>query len=111
MDKKILLLIFLLFSIFPVSAQSPEIEITGTITSEEEPVPFASVGLQGTSYGGITNEQGFFSLKKVLAGNYTLVVSVVGFQEYKKTVGVGPEKVSLKINLVKTQQRLREVVI
>lgn len=43
---------------------------------------FATVYLKGTNYGGTTNEEGIYHLQAP-AGEYTLVVSAIGY----KTVG------------------------
>ena len=40
-----------------------------------EAVMFASVTLEGTSFGVSTDVEGYYSLSRVPAGNYTLVVS------------------------------------
>jgi len=57
------------------------------LTDSNKPVENASVGLKGTSYGTITNEDGHFKLK-VPAGNYTLVVSHVGAKSQEFPVAV-----------------------
>lgn len=108
---KLLFICFYLMGLLPGLAQNATGEIAGLIVSEGEPVSFAAVGLKGTSLGTTSDEKGNFHLKSLPAGTYEMVVSAVGFQEIKKTVGVGAEKVLLKINLTKTQQRFREVVI
>ena len=48
------------------------------ISTEKETVDFATVYLKGTTYGGTTNEQGIYHLKAP-AGDYTLVVSAIGY--------------------------------
>ncbi len=112
MDKRIqfFVLIFLSF-VFPALAQVAPGEISGKIMADGEAVGFASVGLQGTSFGQTTNEQGEFHLKNIPAGTYVLVISAVNFKEFKKTVGVGAEKVKVLVTLQKTEQRLQEVVV
>ena len=59
------------------------------ISTEKETVDFATVYLKGTTYGGTTNEQGIYHLKAP-AGDYTLVVSAIGY----KTVEKGPDRIS-----------------
>lgn len=55
--------------------------ISGKILStEKEIVDFATVYLKGTNYGGTTNEEGIYHLKAP-AGNYTLVVSAIGYKQ------------------------------
>src|SRR5690606_289122 len=74
-------------------------------------VGFALIGLKGTSFGTTADENGNFALQNVPEGNYELAVSALGFQNYKKTIGVGAEKVALRIELKKSNRELQEVVI
>ena len=53
------------------------------ISTEKETVDFATVYLKGTSYGGTTNQEGLYHIKAP-AGDYTLVVSAVGIQRWRK---------------------------
>lgn len=54
--------------------------ISGKILStEKEVVDFATVYLKGTGYGGITNHEGIYHVSAP-AGDYTLVVSAVGYK-------------------------------
>ena len=55
------------------------------ISTEKETVDFATVYLKGTTYGGTTNEQGIYHLKAP-AGDYTLVVSAIGYKTVEKPV-------------------------
>jgi len=58
------LLFFCVFTIFPVTAQ---IFLSGKILdkSTREPLPYATVGVQGTDRGTITNEDGRFQIQLV----------------------------------------------
>ncbi|MDG2208999.1 MAG: TonB-dependent receptor [Flavobacteriales bacterium] len=44
-----------------------------------EPVMFASVSLEGTAFGVMTDDDGYYSLSRVPAGNYRLVISSMEF--------------------------------
>ena len=60
--------------------------ISGKILStEKEVVDFATVYLKGTGYGGITNQEGIYHVSAP-AGDYTLVVSAVGYKTVEKPV-------------------------
>ncbi len=62
--------------------------ISGKLTSDEgKPVDFATVALEGTQYGCFSDVKGFFNLK-VPAGQYTLVVSAIGYKTVKQSVVV-----------------------
>ena len=61
-------------------------QLSGKITStEKETVDFATVYLEGTSFGCVTDHEGIYHLKAP-AGNYTLVVSAVGYRTIKQNV-------------------------
>ncbi|MCB0515006.1 MAG: carboxypeptidase-like regulatory domain-containing protein [Chitinophagales bacterium] len=87
--KKFLFFVILCFASVSAFAQSGE--ITGKVTDAEtgEAVPFASVfiELNGLPVGATTDLDGFYSIKPVPPGSYTLTVSFVGYQT-STTTGV-----------------------
>ena len=107
---------FLLLSIFHLSPPSAHAEKRGIISgkilsTEKEIVDFATVYLKGTTYGGTTNEEGLFHLKAP-AGNYTLVVSAIGYQTVEKEVRLTTgEWVKHTITITPRSTELEEVVI
>ena len=106
-------LLFLLLSV-SLSARSQRGGgmISGRIIStEKETVDFATVYLKGTSYGGITNQEGLYHIKAP-AGDYTLVVSAVGYTKVEKKVKlVNDERMKLNITIAPETQQLDEVTI
>ncbi|WP_285008278.1 TonB-dependent receptor [Pedobacter faecalis] len=63
--------------------------IKGRITTSDGSIaPFVSVSLRGTPYGAMTNEDGEYQIRRVPAGQYTLVVSAVGLYPKEKEVTV-----------------------
>ena len=68
--------------------------------STGEAIMFASVSLEGTSHGVITDVSGFYSLSKVPAGEYTLVVSSIEYENIKETVNIISGKVLTKSYLL-----------
>lgn len=107
---------FLLLSIFHLSPPFAHAEERGIISgkilsTEKEIVDFATVYLKGTTYGGTTNEEGLFHLKAP-AGNYTLVVSAIGYQTVEKEVRLTTgEQVKHTITITPRSTELEEVVI
>lgn len=87
--------------------------ISGIITNSEskKPVPRASIFLGNSSVGSATTEDGKYTLSGIRPGQYTLVVTVLGFETYNKTVLVGREPIRLDIQLAQKPLMLREVVI
>ena len=113
---KATIITFLLLSIFHLSPPSAHAEERGIISgkilsTEKEIVDFATVYLKGTTYGGTTNEEGLFHLKAP-AGNYTLVVSAIGYQTVEKEVRLTTgEQVKHTITITPRSTELEEVVI
>jgi TonB-dependent starch-binding outer membrane protein SusC len=72
-------LLFLFFLSMTVIGFAQKIQVTGKVTDEKgESLPSASVVIQGTTNGTITDETGSFTLKDVPA-TAKLVVSFIGF--------------------------------
>jgi outer membrane cobalamin receptor len=93
-------------------AQDGSAIVSGKILStEKEIVDFATVYLKGTTYGGTTDREGIYHLK-VPAGNYTLVVSAIGYktveQQVKLTAG---ERKKQNITISPQATELDEVVV
>lgn len=89
-----------------------ETMISGKILStEKEIVDFATVYLKGTNYGGTTNEEGIYHLKAP-AGNYTLVVSAIGYTTVEKAVRlIDGERTKQNMTISPQVEELDEVVV
>ena len=99
--------------ILPVTVKAQgEAMISGKILStEKEIVDFATVYLKGTNYGGTTNEEGIYHLKAP-AGNYTLVVSAIGYKTVEKQVRlIDGQRVKQNITITPQVEELDEVVV
>jgi hypothetical protein len=105
---KLLLLLFLL----PLSAFS-QITISGKVATSvsHEGIGKVSVFLSNSSYGTETAEDGTFKLFGVKPGQYDLVASSVGFEEYKQTILVGRDPINIDITMLPKVKQLRGVVI
>jgi hypothetical protein len=105
---------FILFCLlFPCTVFAQNGIITGIVTSADskKPIVGASVFLSNSAVGTATNDRGFYTLANVRPGQYTLVVSILGFKDYDKTVLVGPEPIKMDIQMEPKPLELREVVI
>lgn len=106
---KNLILLFMLFTA-TLSAQD-DYTISGTIKdiSDGETLFGASVFLEGTTIGGTTNEYGFYSITAP-KGNYTFVISYIGYTEIREQLVLGSDqKMNFEIKELSTQ--LDEVVV
>jgi hypothetical protein len=106
-NRFLLLLLFL-----PLSVYS-QITISGKVTTSvsHEGIGKVTVFLSNSSYGTETGEDGSFSLVGVKPGQYDLVASSVGYQDYSQTILVGKEPLNITIPLMPKVNQLRGVVI
>ena len=98
----------LLLSISFMYAQ--QLNIKGTVTDKRlnEPIIGASVLVEGTSNGTITDMDGNFSLKNVSKGN-VLKISYIGYQPQQTTIN--GNQTTFNIVLIEDTQNLDEVVV
>ena len=106
-------LFFLSACAFSTYAQKPgKTMISGkVISTEKEVVDFATVYLKGIGHGGITNQEGIYHVSAP-AGNYTLVVSAVGYKTVEKPVTLlRGQRVRQNITISPETQQLDEVTV
>lgn len=114
MMKKIrgLFLSFLLLLISISAFSQHKTMISGKVLSTEKTtVDFATVYLKGTNYGGTTNEEGIYHLQAP-AGEYTLVVSAIGYKTVEKPVKLmHGERTKMNVVISPQATELDEVVV
>ncbi|WP_317206649.1 TonB-dependent receptor [Hymenobacter sp. 15J16-1T3B] len=94
----------------PVSAQTGSVR--GTVRAAGQAVPFASIGLKGTTIGTTADEHGGFVLSKVPLGRYQLAVTALGFQPAERPVEVQAQgTLPYTVLLLPTSNELTDVVI
>ena len=85
--------------------------ISGKVSSNGEVLPFVNVYLKKTKQGTSTNENGFFELKNIPNGTYTIVASSIGYKfKSKKITLIGNQEIVKNFNL-KVNDALEEIVI
>ncbi|MES2681288.1 MAG: DUF5686 and carboxypeptidase regulatory-like domain-containing protein [Bacteroidota bacterium] len=104
---KKLLLFWLVCSINIFFAQS--YILSGTISGNNEALPFASVFLKGSTRGASSNDAGKYSLK-LEKGSHTLIFQYVGYSKQEVTLDLSENK-TLDIALQSDGIALHEVVI
>lgn len=86
-------------------------QVSTTESGQKQAVDFATVYLKGSSSGGSTDEQGRYRLK-AQAGDYTLVVSAIGYDPVERAVSLKRgEHLELDIDLTPRAQALDEVTV
>jgi len=91
-----------------------QVTVTGTVLNitDTKPIASASVFLSNTTIGNETTVQGSFRLLGVKPGQYTLVVSILGYDTYQQKIVVADHNIYLApISLVSTSIQLKAVRI
>lgn len=110
--KKVIFAISLLFITLSLSAQDGVIR--GFVYEKEtgEPVIFTNVYLYHTNYGAATDVNGYFTISKIPAGNYKLMVTYMGYDTVNEPVSIKKGQViTKKLFLNKSSFNLQEVQI
>ena len=102
---------FLLFALLSANLFSQN-TITGKVTFDDQPFEFVNIYLKENAKGTSTDAEGNYTLKNIHNGNYTLVVSSVGFKtQYKKVVLQNNQNTTYNFVLEEDASQLEEVVI
>ncbi|MEO1254295.1 MAG: carboxypeptidase-like regulatory domain-containing protein, partial [Bacteroidota bacterium] len=107
------LLTLIFITTFVTHGQTTTGTITGTIsTTDGNPLEFATLALEGTNLGAISNKSGQFTIENVPAGTYTLIASIVGYQTIERELTITSEQTAtLKLNTNEATTSLDEVQV
>jgi iron complex outermembrane receptor protein len=106
--KYVLLCAFLMMSFMAFSQTG---SIKGKVSDEtNQPLPGATVTIDGTTIGSTTDPNGNYAINNVKAGTYTLSVKFIGYITIKKTVTVNGATVE-NFSLLPESKSLSEVVV
>ncbi|MGB2306085.1 MAG: carboxypeptidase-like regulatory domain-containing protein, partial [Flavobacteriaceae bacterium] len=93
-------------------------QITGSLNGlvqdeKNQPIPGASVYLEGTEIGSQTDFDGLFRLENITPGSYNLIVSYVGFDTQTRYNVIVQSKGNAPMTFVlkEASEQLEEVVI
>ena len=80
--------------------------------STGEPMMFTNVYLRGTTFGGATNENGYFNINRIPDGRYTLLITSVGYDTISETFNLSKgQSINRKYYMKETSQKLETVTI
>lgn len=89
--------------------------VHGRVTDAEtqEPLPACNVYILGKEIGTSTDEGGFYRLQNIAPGSYTIVFSMIGYKEKRKSVKIKKEDevISLDIKLRMEPLKVEKVII
>ncbi len=111
MSLKSRLLIALLLTTIKLSFGQATFSINGTVRDDKETIPGAAIYLSGTKISTISNNEGKFSIGNLPAGNYDLLIQVVGYLPYAKSILIADKSVQVDATLKANTVTLNEVVI
>jgi len=81
-------------------------------TSDNKPAEGVSIVVKGTTKGTLTDENGFYEIRNLVAGSYTLLISYAGLETKESQVQIqAGQAASADISLKETANALDEVVI
>jgi hypothetical protein len=105
-------LVFVALSVSTLFAQGVDIRGTVTDSSNGERIAYATILIEGTSKGAATNTSGFYLIPNLSPGDYTLIVSCVGYVKHTEKVSVGfGEPLLLNFELTQEPVRVSETVV
>lgn len=97
--------------IFSLSALGQSSSIKGTIFSQNETLPFATIQIKENKNGTTSDIDGKYSFNELLPGKYSIIVSFVGYVPKKKEVTLAiNQNLTINFNL-NASATLDEVVI
>ncbi len=94
--------------------QTTTTDIKGFVYDHEtgEPAIFVNVVLAGTTYGNQTDVNGFFSIKKVPIGEYTITAFALGYDSSSQKIQLKADDIlNVKLSIAKKSRQLRGVKV
>lgn len=92
MKKSNFLLAFLLLVLLSSVGFAQEASISGIVTDGSYPLPGATVSIEGTGNGAVTDLDGKFIINNVNAGNAVVKVSYIGYTSKTVNVSLAPNE-------------------
>ncbi len=103
----------LLMMFFTAIGTAQTAHIKGQVkTSDGKAAAFVNILLEGTNQGTITNENGYYEISKLNAGDYTIIATFIGLQtQIQKVKLTEAAQLELHFTLKENSQELSEVLI
>jgi len=108
-ELSILLILFLSLISFAQHNNKATYTIKGTVSSQENPIAFATVTIKGSSNGAACNEDGAYNLKSN-HGEITITAHAVGYKTSEKTIHLDND-VTINFDLKEDISSLDQVVV
>jgi outer membrane receptor for ferrienterochelin and colicins len=85
--------------------------VSGRISTDSKALPFVNVYLKNSKLGVLSDENGFYKLQNIPKGNYTLVISTIGYQTKSIKISVDKNEKLVKNFSLFEDNSLNEIVI
>jgi iron complex outermembrane receptor protein len=110
-NKNLLSTLLCVFAVLPLSAQTGLIQ--GSVkSSDNQPVEFVNISLKGTTKGSVSDKQGWFEIRNVQPGSYSIIASRVGSNKQEQVIQVkAGETATIQFALSENSTELAEIVI
>lgn len=96
---------------FPQKTKT-DANVIGHVVCCDKHIPFASIGIKGTTIGTVTDESGHYQLINLPTGTQTIAVNFVGYKPQEKTVNIEAGKtIEIKFELEEDILNINEVVV
>src|SRR5476649_335493 len=107
--KRYLIPLLLILSSYAVAQNT----VSGRVISkaDKKPVPNAVIFISKSAMATTTNDNGEFTLKNIPAGAYQLLITIVGFENYKSGLTVKGNSVMNDIEITPGNHMLNDVTI
>ncbi len=100
------------FIIFNTSGNAQTFKVSGFVSSNGKIIEAATIKVNNTSMGAVSDSTGYFKLDFLKTGNYTFTISALGFNRELVKVAINEnETAPLQIELTATESSLNEVVV
>jgi len=107
---KTIIVLIVLFRFHLVSAQNAS--IVGKVISDGKPIEYANISIQGANTAILSDSLGYFEIKKLTPGSYTIQASYIGFTTVQKTVILKKgEELSVNFDIGNSNNMLNEIVV
>ncbi|EZH73125.1 TonB-dependent receptor [Aquimarina atlantica] len=112
-NQKVILLFFSFWCLF-LTAQPSNEAVVGTIQGKvidknlQQPIPYATVAIHDGAdkiiSGGISTDNGDFSISDIPKGNYTLKVQFIGYKTYSQPVEISKKNKDINVGTISLEE-------
>lgn len=110
MKKSLFIFLIILFTGIHAFSQN-SFSITGTVKDKKETLPGAGVYLSGYKVSSVADVNGKFTINNLKPGSYDLMVQMIGYLPFSKSVIISDQSVQVELVLKESTTSLNEVVI